>query len=281
VNFFPNPTAYQTWLLSNHDQSTYNSLQIEFQASGRGHFLAASYGFSKVLSDSAGSSSSRLEPFLDINNPRLDRARAVFDQTHAIKVAGVWDLPVGPTYRLNYRPLQRFLGGWSISGVFQAQSGAPFSILSGRATLSLASPNDSVDTTLTKTGLDRIVGFRQTGNGPSIIAASAIGPDGRGVASDSQAPFPGQVFFNPKADSFGSLQRRIFNGPVTVFLVAAVSKSTRITERQSVEIRLEAVNALNRANWSIPDQLVASPTFGKISSAMDPRVAQFNMYYRF
>jgi hypothetical protein len=281
LSFFPNPYAYQTWLLGNHDQSSYDSLQIEVHTRRRGHFLTASYAYSKVLSNTAGSSASRLEPFLDINNPSLDRARAAFDQTHAFKLAGVWDLPLGKGHSLNCRPLEPVIGGWSLSAVVLVQSGAPFSILSGRATLTLATSNAAADSALTKTDLDRIVAFRQTGNGPSMIAASAIGPDGRGVAPDGQAPFSGQVFTNPRADSLGSLQRRMFNGPATILPVLALGKTARIGERQSVELRLEAVNAFNRPNWIVSDQSINSVTFGKITTAMDSRIVQFNLHYRF
>jgi hypothetical protein len=281
LSFFPNPYAYQTWLLGNHDQSSYNALQIEARTQGRGHFLTASYTYSKVLSNTAGSSASRLEPFLDINNPGLDRARAAFDQTHAFKLAGVWDLPLGRGHSLNYRPLEQVIGGWSLSGVVLVQSGAPFSILSGRATLTLATSDAAADSALNRTDLDRIVAFRQTGNGPSMIAASAIGPDGRGVAPDGQTPFSGQVFFNPRADSLGSLQRRMFDGPATILPVLALGKTARIRERQSVELRVEVVNAFNRANWIVSDQSINSVAFGKITATTDPRIVQFNVHYRF
>jgi len=45
----------------------------------------ANYTFSKVLSDADGDSQSRLQHFLDIGNPGIERSRANFDLTHMIK----------------------------------------------------------------------------------------------------------------------------------------------------------------------------------------------------
>src|SRR6202022_4346944 len=98
------------------------------------------------------------------------------------------------------------------------QSGAPFSILSGRGTLNRASRSaqNTADTALTGPQLSGIVKFQMTGNGPVIVTPSAINPaDGTGVSGDGTAPFQGQAFFNPGAGTIGTLQRRMFDGPWT------------------------------------------------------------------
>ena len=52
-----------------------------------------------------------------------------------IKVFGHYELPFGKGHRLSDRPLDRFIGGWTTRAIMVWQSGAPFSILSGRGTL--------------------------------------------------------------------------------------------------------------------------------------------------
>ncbi|MGH8245163.1 MAG: hypothetical protein ACREUU_01880, partial [Gammaproteobacteria bacterium] len=98
---------------------------------------------------------------------------------------------------MNVRGLGRLLRGWSTSGILTYQSGTPFSIFSARGTLNRggSSGNNTATTTLTKAQLDDLFKFRQTGNGPYFGATSVIGPDGRAVAPDGSAPFPGQVFY--------------------------------------------------------------------------------------
>jgi hypothetical protein len=123
-----------------------------------------------------------------------------------------------------------------------------------------------------------------TSTGPYIIAASAIGPDGRGVASDGSAPFTGQVFFNPTPGTTGTLQRRMFSGPSVSNLDLAVMKRTKISERQSLEIRAEASNALNHPSFYLgnADLNINSTTFGKVTSTFyDRRLIQFSAHYRF
>jgi hypothetical protein len=119
-----------------------------------------------------------------------------------------------------------------------------------------------------------------TGNGPYWFNPANIGPDTRGVAPDGAAPFNGQVFFNPAPGAIGSLQRRILNAPWYNNYNFAVSKRTRITERQSVELHVDFYNFIN-------DQNVNNANFGKITSqftsidGVGPRLIQFGLYYKF
>ena len=121
-----------------------------------------------------------------------------------------------------------------------------------------------------------------TPSGPMYIAASALGPDGRAVVSDGQTPFAGQAFFHPQAGTIGSLQRRMFSGPATFDLKASVQKITRVTERHSLEIRVEAFNVMNHPTWYLEDQNIESTNFMKIAQNFNGRrLLQFGVYYRF
>ena len=96
VNFYQNPNALGTDLLTNYSSSSYNSLQLEARHQMRsGLSFEANYTFSKVLSDADGDVQSRLQHFLDINNPGIERSRANFDLTHMIKADGFYELPFG------------------------------------------------------------------------------------------------------------------------------------------------------------------------------------------
>jgi len=284
VNFFPNPFALGgAFLVNNYSYSSYNALQVDVRRRAPGGLqFQANYTFSKVLSDSTGLGSLRLEPFLDLNNPKIERARAPYDLTHAIKANAILDLPFGQGHRLNARSLGRVLTGWAASGVMTWQSGGAFSVLSGRGTLNQSGLPNTADTNLNKSQLDRLFGFRQTSNGPSFVAASAIGPDGRAVAPDGTPPFAGQVFFHPAAGTIGALQRRMFSGPWTFNLDFALLKDTKISERQSLELRMDATNVLNHPRWTVNDQFISSPSFGRIGpSPFGSRLVQLGLYYLF
>jgi hypothetical protein len=114
------------------------------------------------------------------------------------------------------------------------------------------------------------------------VAASAIGSDGRGVAADGSAPFNGQVFFNPAAGTAGGLQQRMFSGPWDFNLDFGIQKTTKISERHSVEIRMESSNIFNHPTFSSPQGSINSTTFGKITgNFFGRRVIQFGLFYRF
>lgn len=287
VNFFRNPVALGTDLLTNYSNSTYNALQAEVRRRSRSGFeFQANYTYAKVLSDSGGISQSRLEHFLDLNNRKIERARAEFDLTHAIKGNFAYELPMGKGHRLNFSPLNRLLSGWAVSGIMNWQSGSPFSILSGRATLNRLGGSRSyfntADTRLDKTQLDSLLRFRMTGDGPFFVPAEVIGEDGRAVAPDGSAPFQGQVFFNPGPGSIGSLQRRMFSGPWTFEFDAGLRKVTKLTERQFLEFRAETTNVFNHPTFIVGDQVLDSVNFGRITSTYSsPRIIQFGVYYRF
>jgi hypothetical protein len=288
VSFFPNPNARGADTITNFSNSTYNSLQFDVRRRvSSGLNFQANYTYSKVLSDAAGNDQTRYEAFLDINNTKIERAPAPFDIRHAIKNNWIYDLPIGKGHQFNSRRLSPLLTGWSLSSIMTWQSGSPLSILSGRGTLNYESRSgyNTADTTLTGSQLDNIVGFYMTGNGPYFIKQSAIGPDGRGVAADGSPNFAGQVFTNPGPGTIGTLQRRSFYGPWTFDLDAGVQKLTHITERQTIEFRMEVGNVLNHPSFFAGDQNINSTQFGQITSTFNTsagrREVQFGLYYRF
>jgi Carboxypeptidase regulatory-like domain len=285
VNFYPNPNALSADLFTNYSSSSYNSLQLVARHRMKNGFsVEANYTYSKVLSDGDGDLQTRYQAFLDINNPKLERSRADFDLNHMIKAFGEYALPFGKG-RLGYRPLNRVIGGWTVSSIMTWQSGAPFSILSGRGTLNSEARSyyNTATTSLTKAQLDQIVKFQMTGNGPMMVSSSAINPaDGSGVAPDGSPAFSGQVFSNPTAGNLGVLQRRLFSGPWTFDIDMALLKTIAINEHQSLEFRADAFNALNHATFWVGDQNINSTTFGVISSMFySPRIMQFGLHYRF
>src|SRR5262249_20269000 len=147
----------------------------------------------------------------------------------------------------------RLLSGWTVSGITTWQSGNPFSVLSRRGTLLRAqrSSQNTAVSNLTKAQLDDALHFRMTENGPFIVPASAIGADGRGVSADGSSAFSGPIFFNPGPGEIGSLQRRWFSGPWSFNLDLALLKKFQVRDTHSLELRIEALNALNHPTWYV------------------------------
>jgi len=292
INFFPNPYAASLRLMTNYSNSTYNGLQLQTRSRDyHGLLFQGSYTFSKVLSDASSGSDNnnqgRVEPMLDNNNPKLEKARALFDINHAFKGNFVYNLPMGTGHAFHVAPLDKYvLSGWSISGIYSRQSGYPYSICSGIGTFNrnnVLGTNDcnTVNTTDTLAQLQQIMQFRMTGAGPYQVAASALNANGQAAVAGS-APFSGQVFTIPAAGTIGQLQKRIFTGPWDTTFDFGVFKTTKITERQSIVLRVDSTNFFNHPAFTIGDQTVTSAKFGNISSVYaNARRFQFTLTYQF
>lgn len=275
VSLVPNPLTLDAIYLTNASSSTYHSFQLDLRRRLRkGLQYQGNYVFSKVLTDSSGTDATRFDPYLDPHNGSIEKARASFDLTHAIKSNFIWELPL-LSEDVTDGPAAVLFQGWAVSGVLTFQSGSPFSITSGRATTisSTYSALNTVDTALDKAALEALTGVRATGVGPSIFSTDAIGADGKAATA---------LFANPQPGLPGSLQRRILSGPWTFNLNFAVMKTFQFTEAQSLEFRGEATNLFNNPSWVVGDQNINNPGFGRITSvAYDARRIQLGLYYRF
>jgi hypothetical protein len=277
VHVFGNPLAPGgAFLLPNASSSTHHALQIDWRRRAvRGVQMQLNYTMAKTLSDGMGTDNARFDPYLVPNDGSIERSRAPFDLTHAVKANFIYELPFGKQGWLGAGRLKDIAGGWTLSGIVTWQSGSPFSIVSQRATVNVSSASslNTVNTDLTKPQIDALLGVRQTATGPSFVDSSAIAASG--VAS-------GEHFQNPEAGLVGELQRRMFSGPWTFDLDLAVLKTFHITERKSLEVRAEATNLFNNASWLVFDQNINDPQFGRIfQTAYDQRRVQLGLYFRF
>ncbi|MBI4907869.1 MAG: TonB-dependent receptor [Acidobacteria bacterium] len=286
-NFYTNPNALGTNLVSNYSNSTYHGLQIDYNKRfSKGLQLNANYTWSKVISDAAGDGQTRFEPFLDFNNGGIERSRTPFDLPHAFKSSGAYELPFGhgKKWASSSGVVNRIIGGWMTSGILTLQSGSPFGVASARGTLNRAgrSGENTAITLGDRSALDQVVAFRQTPNGPYFVSASAIGVDGRGVAPDGTAPFSGQTFYNPGPGQIGTLQRRYFTGPRFYNLDLSIRKLTRIKEGHSLEFTADFFNLTNSVSFFLGDQNINATTFGRITATNSAsRIIQFALKYDF
>ena len=262
--------------LSDPSGSTYNALQFDVSHRlGRHLQFQANYTYSKALTDSNYLSSAVIaDPFRDPDDHSLDKGPAGFDIRHAFKTNLVYDLPFGRD-SLASMPLRSVLGGWSVSAIAIVTSGAPFSILSGNGIQTANTP--SSDT------LSAFVYYHMTPNGPSMIAPSAIAPDGTGTGLTVPFTQPAdQVFFDPPSGQPGTLGPRSFYGPGYFNLDLALQKRFKITERQSLEFRAVAINALNHPAFGFGNQNIDFSNFGLNAFQLNtPRSFQLRLHYRF
>jgi hypothetical protein len=238
-------------LLSKLGHARYDALQLTASrrlSSGLG--LTASYVLSKVMSSLDDYQPGAIDPYLDVHNSTLEWAPAPFNLTNALKATAIWDVPFSPGAGL----VKKVLSHWSVSGILMAQSGAPFSLLSGGY---VTEPNGTVSEV---SGLGTFTSIADSGQnsvytsltGGEIKKFFGIHENANGTVSYVAAP--AGAFQEPAPGTIGNLQKRLFRGPGAFNLNLGVRKTISLTERAQAEFRAESINVLNNVNWLVGDQ---------------------------
>ncbi|HZS09800.1 MAG TPA: TonB-dependent receptor [Blastocatellia bacterium] len=127
--FSSNLTSYQFAGTSRYDAASI-SLTRQFN---RGLGFTGAYTWSTTLDDSTvefGSSAVNPRRPQDFFNLRNERARSALDIPHRFAASFSYDVPFFD--KLGNKFLRTAFGGFQIHGIFQAQSGQPITVLSGR-----------------------------------------------------------------------------------------------------------------------------------------------------
>ncbi|MGE3466207.1 MAG: hypothetical protein AB7J13_04680, partial [Pyrinomonadaceae bacterium] len=289
IDFLPNPTTGVADILENGGFYDYHSLQLEVRRRfSQGLYFQGNYTWSKNLSNTAASNGSQslFEPLLDNLQPNLEKTRVDFDQTHAFKFNGVYQLPFGQGRPFLNRGgwVDKVFGGWELSGIVQWDSGVPLRFLDPRGTLNRAARagRQTANSSLTYDQIKDLFGYFEQDGRIYFIDPKILCPNGAATAGFGQAPCAGQVFFNVEPGETGTLGRDIGNAPSFFNVDAALLKNIRFKEDMRLQFRVEAFNALNKANFfGAANQNINSTTFGQITSANGGRQLQLAFRFEF
>jgi hypothetical protein len=256
------PTYASMIQMTNGGLSNYNALQLTVEHRfAKGLSLVANYTFSKNLDNES------VEAQLTVTNPnpyvpRFNYGRSDLDTTHNFSLWTVYNLP---GFKSSARPVRAILGGWQTSGIWTWRSGLPINVTSGQ------------DRSLSGVGLDRA----------DLIGDPYLSSD-RPRAQYLAAWFnnvlnaPGAAFQLAAAGTFGTSPRNVLRAPGLFNLDWSMSRTFRVTERVSTQFRGDFFDLLNNPHFNAPGSSVAnSSTFGKITSAGDPRIVQLSLRVRF
>jgi hypothetical protein len=241
----------------------------------------------------AGSGQTRFDPFLDNARPYLAKSRGEYDLRHTFKANAIYDLPFGKGKMLGSNVpavVNKIIGGWQLSGIYNWQSGNPFSILSNRGTFNRGgrSTYQTAVSLLPQNEIQKYIGMFKDADGqlwwinPAITDANtgnAVMPDNIG---NTPSTAYSQIFLNPSAGQVGNIGLLAFDSPATQNFDLGIAKATSITERVNVTFRADFFNALNHPTFYFSDQEINSSQFGKIDSTYgDPRMIQFSLKITF
>ncbi|HXJ41976.1 MAG TPA: hypothetical protein VNH18_22050 [Bryobacteraceae bacterium] len=157
------------------------------------------------------------------------------------------------------RLLRGALGGWKTTGIWSWRSGVPINVTSGQ------------DRSFSGVGLDR-----------ADLTGSPYLPSGRSRGDQISAWFNTAAFTLNAPGTFGNSPRNLLRGPGFVNLDWSISKHFTLREGLSVEVRGDFFNTFNNPHLNAPGSSFSSAsTFGRITSAGDPRIIQTSMRIRF
>ncbi|HEX3435974.1 MAG TPA: carboxypeptidase-like regulatory domain-containing protein [Pseudacidobacterium sp.] len=204
-----------------------------------------------------------------LNFSTNDYGRSDFDVAHRAVVDFIYELPWFAT--------SRWMSGFSLAGIFSAQTGQPYTIFSGPAYGQI-------------TQRVNIVGTPHTTGKPGQYFADLTQFTTAAAADRTTCPnlYATPTLYSGSAGKacIGNSARNPYTGPAFISQDFAVQKRTRIfAEHGALTLRVEFFNLFNRANYYNPitefstDGVHLNPEFGIIRSAHDPR--QIQMAARF
>ncbi|MBI5085084.1 MAG: TonB-dependent receptor [Acidobacteria bacterium] len=257
-NFPQYSTVFQG---GNHGRSYYNSMQVSVRRNMAALQVFANYTFSKSIDNSSVEGNGAASPF-DSYNLALSRGRSDWDRPHSFNASVIYALPIGKGKLVGGdmpQWLDSAIGGWELGGLLIWQSGSVFTVTSSRAT------TWGGTTWANYTGSRNIGEVVRKGDGVWYLSADDLAK-----------------FSFPVAGDTGNTGRNTFRGPRYFGADVSIVKRFKIYESHRITFRAEGYNIFNNTNFGNPSVALTTPaTFGKISSAINPRIFQMALRYDF
>jgi Carboxypeptidase regulatory-like domain len=238
--------------------SNYNALEATFRLNlSKRTSLLAGYTYSKSIDD-ASNLGEQINPF----NYGLTRVISSWDMTHNFVATYTYALPFDQLL-----PRNRLTEGWSLSGTTRFATGFPVTLADDSDRSLLGTLGNGVNNELLDT--------------PQMTSGSlAIDTNPR----SGRPAFNTSLFAPETLGQLGNAPRRMFHGPGIENFDMQLSKTIRLTESQSLDIRVEAFNVFNHAQFFGPSSVdgeVNDPNFGQVVSAAAPRLVQVAVKFHF
>lgn len=208
------------------------------------------------------------------------------DVRQTLTFSGGWDLPFDKMWDGGPKLLTK---GWSLYPILTWRTGFPLDVLAGlSATNTDPGPAGDGDPNLVRADLvspnvatynprnNQTIGGN-TGNyffNPAALSADRlVALDG--IAQNNAAALMGMF-------TEGTLGRNAIRGPGEIDLDIALAKHFKFFEdKLDAELRMDAFNAFNHANFGNPSTDINSPYFGQVSTTLGARVLQVALHLQF
>lgn len=246
--------------------SWYNSLQTNFERRySNGLLFQIAYTFSKSITDTAGTDTNR--GALDLIDRRFGKGLSPDDVPHRFVASSIYDFPVDRWLGVAGNGFAgRVLGGWSIGGIYTAESGRPFSVANSSDIRGTAGVTNTADI-----GPNGVVFVDPRANNGRMFTANSF----------VNATLPAGCTLGTcfRRGTSGINQFRAKNGLNNLDLI--LSKNTKFSETTSLELRFEAFNSLNHTQFTTLQTTLTNSAFGRFTDARESRVIQLGARFQF
>jgi hypothetical protein len=249
-NFSPYRPYPQFTSILAHDfdgWSNYNALQLRLvKRPTHGVSYQFNYSWSKLMDTGTSSGHDQsLDVWQSAYIPRANYGLSQLDATHNFNGSVSYELPFGPGRMFPvHGVLNEVVGGWRLSSVIQARSGAPFTpTVGGVGTDASGSASCFCGYALLP---------NRTGSGKLAHPTLAHWFDASAFSLPNDVESgSGNDYF-----TFGNSGRNILRGPRQVDFDVSLGKAFRIREGMSLEVRADAYNFFNHPQFANPNSTV-------------------------
>jgi hypothetical protein len=212
-------------------QSDYNALQARVERRmANGFTVQMAYSWSRAMTETG---------YLNQADTELERVISQWDREHTFVSSGLVEVPYGRNRRFGRGSgavTNALLGGWQVSYIFKAQSGAPlgfgnFLFAEGMGADDIMASDPSVNQWFNVNAFNRV-------NGQQLVANVRTQPS-----------------------RFEEVR-----GPGYAVLDLALLKNFSLGGSRQIQFRVEAYNALNRVNLGGPNTTTTSTALGTITA---------------
>jgi hypothetical protein len=248
---------YQGLLLSTQHRSTHYTFIANFTDS----YCLSDYDFGAAL---AGSTNSQIFNRHADWGPCVSDARYLFNSSFV--ATSYWDS--------GNKAMSALLKNWELAPLFQARTGQPITVLTG------------TDNSLTGLNNDR----------PDQVLSDWHATAGCATQSIC-VQFLNKAAFTPNPlGTYGDVGRNAVRGPGLFMFNLSLSRSFKVKERYTLQVRADAFNIMNHTNfvggfapagqpagatYGTLSSALNSSNFGQVTGAYDPRILQFAMKFAF
>ena len=251
--------------------ASYNGLNINAQHRiSKGFSIQANYTYSHCIADLANPELAVAGANYMIPGHRHpDRSNcALGDRRQLFNLSALYETP-----KFANNVARVLASGWQISPIVKLQTGPFLTITSG---------------------LDQALTGQTTYERVNLVNANPY------TTSKSPSSYLNPAAFaQPALGTYGNIGANNILAPGAIYINAGLSRTFRIREKQSIQLRFEAFNIPNHVNYGPPNGLTGNgtatssagfitptaalnnPNFGKILSADDPRIMQGALKYVF